>query len=192
MTGERGTRLADELREWDAGALADLRDEYLAFLEQRGEPALERDGGPEHVTASCFVFSPNLAQVLLCFHRKGRFWVQLGGHVEPGDDSTADAALREAQEESGAARLQPLGVLPLDLDRHALGDGFGRCSRHWDVGYGAIADPDAPVTVSDESDDVAWWPVDALPAEVPPGFAERLAGALAAARLLRDAGSLGG
>ncbi|PPG53137.1 NUDIX hydrolase [Rathayibacter sp. AY1E9] len=184
--------MAGELREWDAGALADLRDEYLAFLEQRGESALERDGGPEHVTASCFVLSPNLAQVLLCFHRKGRFWVQLGGHVEPGDDSTADAALREAREESGAARLQPLGVLPLDLDRHALGDGFGRCSRHWDVGYGAIADPDAPVSVSDESDDVAWWPVDALPAEVPPGFAERLAGALAAARLLRDAGSLGG
>ncbi|WP_258065944.1 hypothetical protein [Rathayibacter sp. AY2B5] len=60
------------------------------------------------------------------------------------------------------------------------------------MGYGAIADPDAPVTVSDESDDVAWWPVDALPAEVPPGFAERLAGALAAARLLRGAGSLGG
>ncbi|WP_258075852.1 NUDIX hydrolase [Rathayibacter sp. AY1F3] len=192
MTGERGTRLAGELREWDAGALADLRDEYLAFLEQRGESALERDGGLEHVTASCFVLSPNLAQVLLCFHRKGRFWVQLGGHVEPGDDSTADAALREAREESGAARLQPLGVLPLDLDRHALGDGFGRCSRHWDVGYGAIADPDAPVTVSDESDAVAWWPVDALPAEVPPGFAERLAGALAAARLLRGAGSLGG
>ncbi|WP_258068210.1 NUDIX hydrolase [Rathayibacter sp. AY1A2] len=192
MTRERGTRLAGELREWDAGALADLRDEYLAFLEQRGESALERDGGLEHVTASCFVLSPNLAQVLLCFHRKGRFWVQLGGHVEPGDDSTADAALREAREESGAARLQPLGVLPLDLDRHALGDGFGRCSRHWDVGYGAIADPDAPVSVSDESDDVAWWQVDALPAEVPPGFAERLAGALAAARLLRGAGSLGG
>lgn len=92
MTGERGTRLAGELREWDAGALADLRDEYLAFLEQRGESALERDGGPEHVTASCFVLSPNLAQVLLCFHRKGRFWVQLGGHVEPGDGSVAAAA----------------------------------------------------------------------------------------------------
>ncbi|QHC71891.1 NUDIX domain-containing protein [Rathayibacter sp. VKM Ac-2801] len=176
--------MAGELQEWDAGALALLRDEYLAFLEQRGESALERDGSPEHVTASCFVLSPDLARVLLCFHRKGRFWVQLGGHVEPGDGSVAAAALREAREESGLARLRPLGELPLDLDRHGLGSGFGRCARHWDVGYGALADPDAPLIVSDESDDVAWWPVDALPAEVPPGFPERLAGALEAARLL--------
>ena len=72
--------------------------------------------------------------------------------------------------------------LPLDLDRHGLGGGFGRCSRHWDVGYGAIADPSAPVAVSDESDDVAWFPVDALPERIPPGFAERLAGAVRAAR----------
>lgn len=186
MGSSRVDRLSADLLSWAAPpALADLRDEYLGFVGARGASALERSGGPEHVTASCFVLSPGLDQVLLCFHRKGRFWVQLGGHVEPGDASTADAALREAREESGLAELTPLDDLPLDLDRHGLGGGFGRCSRHWDIGYGALADPAAPLVVSDESDDVAWWPVDDLPAEVPPGFAARLAGAVAAARRLR-------
>ncbi|WP_236553558.1 NUDIX hydrolase [Rathayibacter sp. VKM Ac-2803] len=184
MTTVRADQVSLELREWRPGSLEDLRDEYLGFLAARGASALERDGGPEHLTASCFVLSPGLDRVLLCFHRKGRFWVQLGGHVEPGDASLADAALREAREESGVADLRLLGHLPVDIDRHGLGSGFGRCSTHWDVGYAAVADPDAPVAVSDESDDVAWWPVDALPDEVPPGFAARLGGALAGARAL--------
>ncbi|WP_129587980.1 NUDIX hydrolase [Rathayibacter oskolensis] len=128
------------------------------------------------------MLSPELDRVLLCFHRKGRFWVQLGGHIEAGDPSVADAAAREAQEESGLRELRMLGRLPVDVDRHGLGGGFGRCSRHWDVGYAAIADPAEPVVVSDESDDVAWWPVDALPDDVPPGFAARLGGAVEAAR----------
>ena len=34
---------------------------------------------------------------------------------------------------------------------------------HWDVGYALLADPAAATAVSDESDDVAWFPVDALP-----------------------------
>lgn len=165
--------------------IADLRDEYLGFASAHGPAALERSGGSEHVTASCFVLSPELDEVLLCYHRKGRFWVQLGGHIEPGDASVAAAALREAAEESGLDGLALLSPLPLDLDRHALSSGFGRCSRHWDIGYGALADPAAPLVVSDESDDLAWWPVDELPAEVPPGFASRLAGAVAAAHRLR-------
>ncbi|WP_230674115.1 NUDIX hydrolase [Rathayibacter sp. Leaf248] len=181
----RAAALALDLQEWAAPApLLGLRDEYLAFLAEHGEGALERSLGPEHITASCFVLSPELDRVLLCFHGKGRFWVQLGGHIEPGDASVADAALREAREESGVASLAPLGSLPLDLDRHGLGGGFGRCSRHWDIGYGAIADPSSLVVVSDESEDVAWFPVDALPEEVPPGFAGRLAGAVRAAHAI--------
>ncbi|MBF4463040.1 MULTISPECIES: NUDIX hydrolase [unclassified Rathayibacter] len=174
---ERSDRLADELR-----GLPDspLRDDYLAFLREYGAQALDRDLGPEHLTASCFVFSPDLSRVLLCFHGKGRFWVQLGGHIEPADASVAEAAVREAREESGIVALRLLAVAAVDIDRHALGTGFGRCLRHWDVGYAAVADPSEPLVVSQESGDVAWWPVDALPADVPPGFAERVAGVRAA------------
>ena len=159
-----------------AAGQAALRDEYLRFVADAPHAALQRDGGPEHVTGSCFVFTPDLAQVLLCFHRKGQFWVQLGGHIEPADTSVAAAAYREAAEECGIDDLIPVGAL-LDVDRHGLGGGF-RCSAHWDVGFAAIARPEAAPVASAESEDVAWWPVTDLPQNVPAGFADRLAGVL--------------
>ena len=175
----RAADLADRLRDWMpvAPGQAVLRDEYLGFVLGAPEAALERHGGPEHVTGSCFVFTPDLTRVLLCFHKKGRFWVQLGGHVEPADGSVADAAFREAREECGINDLVPVGGGILDLDRHGLGGGFS-CRAHWDVGFAAIARPEAAAVASDESEDVAWWPVKALPDNVPPRFASRLAGVL--------------
>lgn len=179
-------RVRGELQDWrplerEQRALA---DEYLAFVDEQGAAALDRELGRAHLTASAFVLTPDLREVLLCFHRKGGFWVQLGGHIEATDPSLEAAALREATEEGGIAGLVPLGAAPLDLDRHDLGAGFARCDTHWDVGYGFLAARSSTPVVSDESEAVAWWPVDALPAEVPPGFPERLAHAvrMAAAR----------
>ncbi|GGB99422.1 NUDIX hydrolase [Cellulomonas carbonis] len=163
-----------------------LRDQYLAFLAANGPSALRRDGGPEHVTASCFVLTPDLSHVLLSLHRKGGFWVQLGGHLEPDDASVSDAAHREAAEEGGVDALDVPWRAPVDLDRHALSDRFGRCRVHWDVGYVAFAAHGAQPTTSDESDDVAWFPVDELPPVVPPGFASRLATVLDVVRTRRQ------
>jgi len=150
-----------------------LRDEYVAFVGASPRSALDRDGGAEHVTASCFVFTPNLEQVLLCFHKKGQFWVQLGGHVEATDISVASAALREAREEGGINDISPVGAI-LDVDRHALGGGFTHCSVHWDIGFGAIARTDPAPSTSAESEDVAWWPVTELPDNVPANFGHRI------------------
>ena len=170
----RTEALADVLTTWAPRAehLRTLRTEYIAYLAGGG--TADRDASPQHLTASTFVLSPDLRHVLLCYHRKGQFWVQLGGHVEPGDTSVAAAAAREAHEESGLTGLELTGRVPVDLDRHALSDGFGRCAVHWDVGFVAFAPADSVPVVSDESDDVAWWPVDALPAEVPEQFVGRL------------------
>ncbi|MBH0116601.1 NUDIX domain-containing protein [Salinibacterium sp. NG253] len=150
------------------------RESYLSFIRAGGSDALERDGGPEHVTASCFVFSPDLERVLLCFHRKGQFWVQFGGHIEPQDSSIADAALREAREESGIAELALRSDAILDLDRHELHGGFA-CAAHWDVGFVAIAAADVNFAASDESEDVRWFATNALPKNVPSSFPARIA-----------------
>ncbi|MET4636980.1 NUDIX domain-containing protein [Mycetocola sp. 2940] len=167
--------LARDLAAWHppSPGMARLRDDYLAFLDERGSRALDRDGGREHLTSSCFVFTPDRSSVLLCFHRKGRFWVQLGGHIENADASVSEAAFREAVEEGGIP-VDPVSVLPVDVDRHALSAGFGRCAVHWDVGFAATATAGSVPVVSDESDDVRWWPVDALPSAVPGGFGDRL------------------
>lgn len=158
-----------------------VRTDFATALRHHGGAALERSGPPTHVTASAFVFDEPAAHVLLCFHGKGRFWVQPGGHLEAGDASVVEAALRELQEETGLSPALLEGVTIADLDHHALGAGFGRCASHLDIGVvGRVADTATPVVVSDESDAVAWWPVAALPPDCAPGLAGRLGRVLAA------------
>lgn len=151
----------------------DLRRQYLDHLAAHPD-GLWREGPPAHLTASCIVLDETRQHVLLCLHAKGRFWVQFGGHLEVGDRTLADAALREALEESGLERLTLLSGEPVDLDRHALSSAFGRCAEHLDVAFAAAADRTDLTTVSSESDDVAWWPVRALPAGVVPDLPRRL------------------
>jgi 8-oxo-dGTP pyrophosphatase MutT (NUDIX family) len=173
--------LASRLRVWEAPTEQQgrLREEYLAFLDDYGPAALRRERGSDHVTASCFIFSADLERTVLCYHRKGRFWVQTGGHVEPGDASVPAAALREAHEEAG---LTGLTLVPgaLDLDRHALSDAFGTCRTHWDVGFAALTAGSDLLRVSDESEQVGWFPVDDLPVPLASRVSDRL-------RHLRDA-----
>ena len=168
--------ILERLEEWSpvAAAQVRLRGEYQVFVRDRQAAAVDRDGGDQHLTGSCFVFTPDLSQVLLCFHRKGQFWVQLGGHVESRDKSLAAAAYREAREESGITEMRSFGTMLVDLHRHRLSSGFETCRVHWDVGFVAFADVDAVPVVSAESEDVAWFSVDRLPAQVPQDFALRL------------------
>jgi 8-oxo-dGTP pyrophosphatase MutT (NUDIX family) len=173
---ESAREILDRLEEWApvAPAQVRLRDEYKTFVRDGQSAAVNRDGRPEHLTGSCFVLTPDLSQVLLCFHRKGQFWVQLGGHVESEDRSVAGAAYREAREEGGITDIRPFGTMPVDLHRHCLSSSFGTCRVHWDVGFLAFADVNAVPVVSAESEAVAWFGVDRLPAQVPEDFPLRL------------------
>lgn len=148
---------------WQApdAAQAATRDAFLQHLGEHPD-AMARSGPPAHFTGSVIVLDAALTSVLLTHHRKAREWFQLGGHYEPGDLTIWDAAAREAREESG---LPDLLVLPdiVQLDRHALVGDFGHCREHLDIRFAAIAPAGAEHAVSDESLDVRWWPVDALP-----------------------------
>ena len=172
----------DVLAALDEAPEGPARSAFVEFVSLHGDDALRKSAGPEHLTASCFVFSPDLRQVLLTHHRKGRFWVQLGGHLETVDASLADAARREGREESGIGDLELSSDRVMDLDRHELHGGF-TCAAHWDVGFVAVASPAAVVDVSPESLDVRWFQVDELPRAVPPGFPARLAAVRARATL---------
>ncbi|MEO6512792.1 MAG: NUDIX domain-containing protein [Nocardioides sp.] len=101
--------------------------------------------------------------MLLNLHGKARRWFAFGGHLEPDDATLAAAALREAREESGVAGLV-LHPQPLHLDAHVVGfcDPRGDV-HHLDVRFAARAPAGVRPEVSDESLDVRWWPVDALP-----------------------------
>lgn len=168
--------ISDALDAWSPAdpEQARLLGEYRALVAAQGVAAVDRSLAPEHLTASCFVLTPDHSRVLLCFHRKGQFWVQLGGHLEAGDTSLADAALREAREEGGIADLRLESALPADVHRHELSAAFGRCRVHWDVGFVAYAPASAVPVVSDESERVEWFSVDDLPTGTPDDLAARL------------------
>lgn len=139
-----------------------LRVELLEHCRAHPD-ALWKQGPPAHLTASALVLSPSLDRVLLTLHAKAGMWLQFGGHFEPGDTSVLGAATREAREESGIADLELAPEL-VHLDRHRLlAAGFGRCSEHLDLRYAGIARDESSFAVSDESLDVAWWPIAALP-----------------------------
>ena len=142
-----------------------LRARYVAHLRAHPD-GLTRDCHPDHVTASTLVLSADHDAVLLTLHAKARRWFQFGGHCEPGDATLAGAALREATEESGLTGLG-LDPVPVQLSEHAVPfcgpDGSARPVHHLDVRFVAIAAAGAGHAVSDESLDVRWWPVDALP-----------------------------
>ena len=140
-----------------------LRREYVDHLEQHAD-GMERTCFPDHVTAGAVVLSADASRTLLTLHRKARAWFYLGGHCEASDATLAGAALREAGEESGITALA-LDPEPVHLDRHEVRfcDPRGPV-RHLDVRFLAVAPPQAVHAVSEESLDVRWWPVDALPA----------------------------
>lgn len=157
----------------DAAAHAD----FAAYLALDPAPLLREDG-PSHITGSCFVFSPDRAQTLLVFHTKGQFWVQPGGHLDDGDASLQAAALRELTEETGTTPDSDTPVIGYDLDHHELSSRFGVCRSHLDIGVAVTVDPAATLALSDESEDVRWWPVDALPENSAPSIPRRLKGFL--------------
>ena len=144
----------------DAGQEA-LRRVYLDHLAAHPD-GVAKVGPTVHLTASCLVVDAARERVLLTLHRRAREWFQFGGHLESDDASLWAAARREVREESGLVSLEPL-PRPIQLDRHVLGDGFGRCHEHLDVRYVAVAPEGAAGIVSEESLDVRWWPVDGLP-----------------------------
>jgi 8-oxo-dGTP pyrophosphatase MutT (NUDIX family) len=155
----------DVLTRWcapDAGQSA-LRERYLQHLRQRTD-GVWRECRPDHVTASALVLSADRTRVLLTLHRKIGRWLQLGGHCEPGDQTLAGAAHREAVEESGIGDLD-LDDVPVLLSRHEVPCGPLRPAHHLDVQYLARAADDAVAVRSVESADLRWFPVDALPVE---------------------------
>ncbi len=139
---------------------------WRALLDEDGPALLTRHAAPSHVTASAIVLSGDLTRTALVLHPKIKAWVQPGGHLEDGDSCLADAAAREALEETGlSVSVHPD---PVHLSRHAAPCAPGIVDWHLDVEFAAVADTHQQLQVSDESLDVAWFAVEELPESLAP------------------------
>ncbi|NHN56478.1 NUDIX domain-containing protein [Calidifontibacter sp. DB0510] len=133
---------------------------------------MAKAGPPHHFTASVFVLDQTREHVLLVLHRKAAMWLQPGGHFEAGDADVAAAAAREATEETGLTgiRLHPQLA---GLHHHPLAAAFGRCRSHLDLRFVTVVPQDAP-RVSEESLEVAWWPIERMPEPTDPDLLPQL------------------
>jgi 8-oxo-dGTP pyrophosphatase MutT (NUDIX family) len=154
--------------------LADL-EAYLAVNSEHDTVALFSDllrgGGaffsreqPDHVTGSAVIADPGSEKVLLRYHSKLERWLQPGGHVEPGDRSVFETALREAREETGIANFRaPAGDRILDVDVHDIPPRFGMpAHRHYDVRFFLLAPAGARASRRHRT---RWFPVEKVVAE---------------------------
>lgn len=135
----------------------DERDSIRRFLVEfdRLDDALDQRLDPVHVTGSAIVVGPR--GVVLLEHKRLGFWLQPGGHIDPGE-SPWGAAVREAEEETGLSvrftDVNNAGIPPLaHVDVHPGGRGH----THLDLRYvvdGGDADPDPP---EGESRHIDWF-----------------------------------
>ncbi len=138
-----------------------LRHAVLAFLGARAD-ACARECVPGHITASALVLDHTGGRALLTLHPRVGRWVQLGGHCEDADADIVAAALREATEESGITGLR-LDPRLAAVHVHPVTCSLGVPTRHLDLQFVAHAPAGAQIGISDESVDLRWWPVHALP-----------------------------
>lgn len=150
-----------------------LRERFVTHLQDHDD-GVWRTCFPDHLTAGTLVVDESVTRVLLNLHGKAKRWFAFGGHCEGGDTTLAAAAAREATEESGITGLR-LDPVPAHLDEHTVGfcDPRGLV-QHLDVRYVAVAPAASVPAVSDESLDVRWWSLDALP-ELEPEMHELIA-----------------
>jgi ADP-ribose pyrophosphatase YjhB (NUDIX family) len=147
-----------------------LRRRFIGLLD--AEPAaMLRHCQPEHLTGSALIVRGQHDgddEMLLVRHAKAGKWLQTGGHCEPTDATLAQAALREAREESGIDGLT-VDPIPLRLSRHHV----PFCGppphggHHLDVQFLVQAPVGAEVRIGADEDAAHWFALDANAAPEP-------------------------
>jgi 8-oxo-dGTP pyrophosphatase MutT (NUDIX family) len=160
------------------------RERMVNLLTASADPFSRAHFQPGHFTASCYIVDGE-GRILLHHHRRLDRWLQMGGHVEPGE-ATHAAALREGAEESGLADLELAFDGIFDLDIHGIPAAKGEPDHdHYDVRY--VARTAAPERISidrAESNELAWVSLDRAAELMPGSESHRVLRKIA--RLLRE------
>lgn len=141
----------------------DVVTRYREFVSEVPN-CFERSNLDRHITGSALVVSPDRRRVLLTHHAKLKKWIQLGGHCD-GDPRVQEVAAQEVWEESGLrGEFCNCGgevLFPLDIDILPVPRWRDVPAHdHYDARYLMVCDPQTPLTITKESLDLRWFPLE--------------------------------
>ncbi len=175
LSDERALLLEDlktYQKHWLANGASDFSEspqvipQFKEFITNNPK-CFHRENTAGHITASGFVVNADFTKVLLTHHRKLNDWLQLGGHAD-GDPIPSRVALKECQEESGLTEFSFVNFwdyfkspssrpLVFDLDCHLIPARKNEPEHfHYDLRYLLVTDADAPLQITEESNDLKW------------------------------------
>lgn len=129
--------------------------ETLKFINSNSE-IFGKANSKGHVTASAWIVNEEMDSALLTHHGKLNIWVQMGGHTEIGE-RILEAALREAEEESGLSDLKVLSTDIFDVDVHLIPESKKAPAHyHYDIRFLLLGNREKPLVISDESHEIKW------------------------------------
>ncbi len=115
-----------------------------------------------HMTASAWIIDEYGTLALLLHHKKLDKWLQPGGHAD-GEENIISVARKEAIEETGLTTLKLFNESIFDIDIHLIPGRKETSSHyHYDIRLLFIADNSEKLTASEESNDIAWIPIDQI------------------------------
>lgn len=168
METRQKARLEDQLAAYapfDAIEAAHVKQlqQFLASTDN----AYDRSNLVGHVVAEAWIVNPARDQVVLLEHGLNKAWVVPGGHCD-GDPDVFAAAVREVAEETGLTNITPLldgGIFDINTGLLTTRERHGNIEPshlHFDVCFAFEVPHNAPLTISDESTQLRWIPIDAV------------------------------
>lgn len=135
---------------------------FVALLQH--ENAYLRTHLPGHMTGSAWIVNEGCTHVLLTHHAKLNRWLQPGGHAD-GDEDIIRVAMKEALEETGITHLKLVSEDLFDIDIHEIPQRKDFPSHdHYDIRFIIQADMNQKFTITEESHDLAWVPLEEVAA----------------------------
>lgn len=139
----------------------------LSYIETFKENILTRENELAHLTSSGFILNKDLTHCLMVYHHIYKTWSWTGGHAD-GDQDLLYVAIKEAQEETGIKKVEPLTEDIVSLDILPVVDHIKKGKyivnhMHLNVTYLLIADEHQELCINEaENSDVRWLEVDQL------------------------------
>ena len=105
---------------------------------------LTRENKMMHMTASSIIFNKSMDKMLMVYHNIYQNWSWTGGHTD-GNSDLYDVAYKEAIEETGISKLEPLSkeIVAIDIipvQRHFKKGKAISAHLHLNVSYAFLGD----------------------------------------------------